>query len=80
MRPLKSRLDIIVRLEPPKTVKECRSFCELVNYISIFLPDLQEKFIPIYFITRKGVPFHWGEEQDKAFRIIKENVTNAQYS
>ena len=45
--------------------------------MSIFLPSLQEKLIPIYFITRKGVPFYWGDEQQKAFDSIKQDVTNA---
>ena len=43
----------------------------------MFLPSLQEKLIPIYFITRKGIPFYWGEEQQKAFESIKKDVTNA---
>ena len=64
-------------MKPPKTVKECRSFCGMVNYMSIFLPSLQEKLIPVYFITRKGIPFYWGEEQQKAFNDIKHDVTNA---
>ena len=58
-------------------MKECRSFCGMVNYMSVFLPSLQEKLIPIYFITRKGIPFHWGEEQQKAFDEIKHDVTHA---
>ena len=33
--------------------------------------------IPIYFITRKGIPFHWGEEQQKAFDDIKRDVKHA---
>ena len=45
--------------------------------MSVFLPSLQEKLIPIYFITRKGIPFHWGEEQQKAFDEIKHDVTHA---
>ena len=45
--------------------------------MSIFLPSLQEKLIPIYFITRKAVPFYWGDEQQKAFDSIKQDVTNA---
>ena len=49
----------------------------MVNYMSMFLPSLQEKLIPIYFITRKGKPFYWGEEQQKAFESIKKDVTNA---
>ena len=77
MRPLKSRIDAIQKVNPPKTIKECRSFCGMVNYMSMFLPSLQEKLIPIYFITRKGIPFYWGEEQQKAFEEIKKDVTNA---
>ena len=76
MSPLKSRIDTIQKVNPPKTIKECRSFCGMVNYMSIFLPSLQKKLIPIYFITRKGIPFHWGEEQQKAFDDIKRDVTN----
>ena len=77
MRPLKSRIDAIQKVNPPKTIKECRSFCGMVNYMSMFLPSLQEKLIPIYFITRKGIPFYWGEEQQRAFDDIKKDVTNA---
>ena len=77
MRPLKTRIDAIQKVNPPKTIKECRSFCGMVNYMSMFLPSLQEKLIPIYFITRKGIPFYWGEEQQKAFESIKKDVTNA---
>ena len=51
MKPLKSRIEAILKVKPPTTVKECRSFCGMVNYMSIFLPSLQEKLIPIYFIT-----------------------------
>ena len=77
MRPLKTRIDAIQKVNPPKTIKECRYFCGMVNYMSMFLPSLQEKLIPIYFITRKGIPFYWGEEQQKAFEDIKRDVTNA---
>ena len=77
MRPLKSRIEAILKVKPPKTVKDCRSSCVMVSYMSFFLPSLQEKLIPIYFNTRKGIPFYWGEEQQKAFDEIKHDVTNA---
>ena len=77
MKPLKSRIDAIQKVKLPKTVKECRSFCGIVNYMSMFLPSLQEKLIPIYIITRKEIPFYWGDEQQKAFEDIKRDVTNA---
>ena len=58
-------------------MKECRSFCGMVNYMSVFLPSLQEKLIPIYFFTRKGIPFYRCEEHQKAFDEIKHDVTHA---
>ena len=75
MKPLKSRIDAILKVKPPKTVKECRSFYGMVNYMSV-LPSMQEKLISIYFITRKGIPFYWGDEQQKAFDEIKTNRCN----
>ena len=42
--PLRSRVDPIQRLEPPKTPKECKKFCGLKMY----LKDLQKRLIPIY--------------------------------
>ena len=71
MQPLKSRVEAILKVKPPNTVKECRSFCGMVNYMSIFLPSLQKKLIPIYFITIKGIPFHWGEEQQRLLMRLK---------
>ena len=51
--PLKSRLDAIVKLEPPKSPKNCKQFCEMVNYLSMFSKGLQTKLIAIYHLTRK---------------------------
>ena len=49
----------------------------MVNYLSVLLKDLQTKLIPIYHLTKKGVPFHWGELQQKAFEMIKKDLTEA---
>ena len=75
--PVKSRVDAIVKLDPPKSPKNCKQFCGMVNYLSMFLKDLQTKLIPIYHLTKKGVPFHWGDLQQKAFEQIKKDLTEA---
>ena len=75
--PVKSRVDAIVKLDPPKSPKNSKQFCGMVNYLSMFLKDLQTKLIPIYHLTKKGVPFHWGELQQKAFEQIKKDLTEA---
>ena len=38
VKPLRSRLDAIQKLQPPSTVKGCRSFAGMVNYFKYVLP------------------------------------------
>ena len=71
VRPLRNRIEAIQKLEPPTTIKGCRSFAGMVNFLSIFCPELQKLLKPIYDLTRKGRQFLWGEEQQKAFNEIK---------
>ena len=71
MRPLRSRLEAIQKLQPPKTSKGCRSFAGVVNFLSMFCPELQKLLKPIYDLARKGKPFYWGKEQQDSFKEIK---------
>ena len=54
VKPLRSRLGAIQKLQPPTTVKGCRSFTGMVNFLSMFCPELQKLLKPIYDLTRKG--------------------------
>ena len=76
VKPLRSRLEAIQKYRPPTTVKGCRSFTEMVNFLSIFCPELQKLLKPIYDFTRKGRQFIWGEEQEIAFMEIKCRLVN----
>ena len=71
VQPLRSRLEVIQKLQPPKTPKGCRSFASMVNFLSMFCPELQKLLKPINDLTRKGQPFHWGKEQQDSFEEIK---------
>ena len=71
VQPLRNRLEVIQKLQPPKTAKECRSFAGMVNVLSTFCPELQKLLKPIYDLTRKGRPFNWGKEQQDSFEEIK---------
>ena len=42
--------------------------------MSIFCPELQKLLKPIYELTKKGRPFVWGDEQQKAFDEIKSRL------
>ena len=74
--PLRSRVDAIQRLQLPKTLKECKKFCGLINYFSTLLNNLQKRLIPIYNLTRKGVPFKWTEEHQNIFKELKKDISN----
>ena len=74
IKPLRTRLEAIERYSRPKTVKECKSFCGIVNYLSLFCKDLQKLLHPIYHLTRKDVPFRWTEVQENSFLEIKKRL------
>ena len=67
VKPLRNRLEAIQKLQPPKTPKGCRSFAGVVNFLSMFCPELQKLLKPIYELTRKERPFHMGK---RAARFI----------
>ena len=71
VKPLCSRLEAIQKVEAPTTAKQCKSFAGMVNFVSIFCPELQRLLKPIYDLMRKGRQFVWGKEQQEAFEEIK---------
>ena len=74
VNPLRSRIEVIQKLKPPTTMKGCRSFAGMVNFVGIFCLELQKLLKPIYNLIRKGRQFIWGEEQQVAFEEIKSRL------
>ena len=61
IKPLRSRLEAIQKLQLPTTANGCRSFAGMVNFLSIFCPDFKKLLKPKYDLTRKGRQFIWGK-------------------
>ena len=74
--PLKDKCDAIRNLESPKTLRQTRAFCGMVNFLSSFLPNLCRLLIPIYDLQKKAKKFKWTEEAEKAFNKIKKLLIN----
>ena len=74
--PLKDKCDAIRNLESPKTLRQTRAFCGMVNFLSSFLPNLHRLLIPIYDLQKKAKKFKWTEEAEKAFNKIKKLLIN----
>ena len=74
--PLKDKCDVIRNLESPKTLRQTRAFCRMVNFLSSFLPNLHRLLIPIHDLQKKAKKFKWTEEAEKAFNEIKKLLIN----
>ena len=75
---LKDKCETIHNLDSPKTLKQTRAFCGMVNFLSSLLPDLRRLLIPIYDLQKKLKKFKWTEEAEKAFNDIKQLLINPQ--
>ena len=70
--PLKDKCDDIRNLESPKTLRQTRAFCRMVNFLSSFLPNPRRLLILIYDLQKKPKKFKWTDEAEKAFNEIKK--------
>ena len=69
---MRDKCDAIRNMKAPKSVKECCTFCGMVNFLSTFCKNLRQLLIPIYKLTKKHAHFVWTEKQQKAFEEIKQ--------
>ena len=70
--PLKDKRKVIRNLDSPKTLKQMRAFCGMVNFLSSFLPNLRRLlFIPIYDIQKKSKSLNGQMKQRKLLMISR---------
>ena len=82
--PWKKRIDAIMKLNQPKTLTQVRGLCGAVNFLSMYMKDLQITLAPICKLTKKpkGATTNvktqsivWTEECQKSFEKIKTQLT-----
>src|ERR1043165_5937488 len=77
LKPDPGRIEKIKNIKRSTTVKELRSVLGLFNYYRKFVKKFSEKAKPMNKFLRKGIKFEWKEEQEKAFEVLKEKLTEA---
>ena len=77
------RINAIIDMKIPTTIKELRSVLGTVNFVRKFIPNLATIIEPLVALTRKSVDNlqtlrnHWRPEQDAAFIKVKDLLTSA---
>ena len=58
----------------PTNLKELRSFLHFCAFYRAFVEKFAEKAAPLYSLTRKNVPWQWGDKQNRAFNTIRKSL------
>ena len=68
-------MNTIKKLEFPNNPEECKKVCGLINYLFMYVKNLQKRLIPICCLERKEIPFKWMDEHWKSFEDIKHDLS-----
>ena len=71
------KLSAVRNWHEPNRVKAVRQFVGFVGYYRRFVKNFAELADPLVSLTRKGVPFVWGSEQQRAFDALKACLLSA---
>ena len=71
------KLSAVRNWHEPNRMKAVRQFVGFVGYHRRFVRNFAELADPLVALTRKGVPFVWGSEQQTAFDTLKACLLSA---
>ena len=72
-----SKIEAVISWEPPRKVREVRSFLGLAGYYRRFVKGFSSIAPPMTQLTHKDVPFVWTEACQRSFETLRERLTTA---
>ena len=75
--PTEERVRAVLEAVQPTTPTEVRSFLGMVGFSARFIPNFSTLAEPLRAISRQGVPFVWGNEQEESFKELKRQLASA---
>ncbi len=67
----------LAEMRPPQNKAELHSFLGLAQWFGPFVHDLATKAGELWPLIKKDAAFLWGEEEDRAFRAVRDAIVNA---
>ena len=77
LKPDTSKVEAVLKMEPPTDKAGLERLRGTVNYLSKFVPKLSEVTRPINDLTRPDTEWTWDSAQDKALEEVKHLLTQA---
>ncbi|CAM8957393.1 unnamed protein product [Rhodiola kirilowii] len=72
----KAKIDQIVTLPYPSTVRDIKSFLGHAGFYRRFIKDISKKALPLSNLLQKDVPFEFDDACKKAFDELKQALTS----
>jgi hypothetical protein len=76
IKPDERKLAAVRDFPVPSNVKQLKAFLGLAGYYRKFVLRFSPVAKPLHKLTGKNVPYVWGEEQESAFRTLKDILCN----
>ena len=67
----------VKEMPPPTNVKELQTLLGYVQYLAKFIENMSDITSPLRQLLVKGIQWQWDLEQQSAFDLLKDEVTNA---
>ena len=72
LHPTRDKVAAIQQAPTPQNCTELYAYLGLLNYYSKFMPNLSIELAPLYKLLQKAETWHWGPNEDKAFKKSKQ--------
>lgn len=75
VRPSQRKVEALLRMEKPRSVKQLWQFLGLASYFRKFIGNFATIVELLTRLTRKNTPWEWRDAQERAFVTIKDKLT-----